>query len=58
VIQFRPYHPDAYADRAVAHYYRKAYDRAWADVKTCRRLGGKVNPALLDALKNATGRSE
>ena len=58
VIQFRPYHPDAYADRAVAYYYQKAYDRAWADVQTCRRLGGEVNPALLEALKQATGRSE
>ena len=48
----------AYLNRAVAYYYRRDYDKAWADVKACRRLGGEVFPVFLGELRKASGREE
>ena len=36
----------------------KAYDKAWADVKMCRKLGGTPNPEFIEALTRDSGRSE
>ena len=36
----------AYNNRAVTYYFMQAYDKAWADVKMYRRLGGTPTPAV------------
>jgi tetratricopeptide (TPR) repeat protein len=48
----------AYSSRAIAYYVLKAYDKAWADVRTCRKLGEPPHPGFVRALSNASGRSE
>ena len=57
-IRLMPGYAEAYHDRAVAYYWLKRYEQAWADVKVCRQLGGKVNDAFLKALEQASGRME
>ncbi len=57
-IQINPRLAGAYNNRAVSYFAAKQYDRAWADVKTCRELGGTPPPAFIDALGQASGRSE
>ncbi len=49
---------NAYNNRAAAHYQMKDYDKAWADVKMCRKLGGTPNPIFIEDLTRASGRSE
>jgi hypothetical protein len=41
---------------AIAHFHRRDYDKARADVKECRRLGGKVEPGFPAELRRASGR--
>ena len=53
-IAIKPDFAEAYNNRAVVHYFRRQYDKAWADVNTCRKLGGKVNRVLLAALRKAS----
>jgi len=48
----------AYFNRAVTHYLMKAYDKAWANVMMCRKLGGTPNPKLIEDLMRVSGRSE
>jgi len=48
----------AYSSRAIAYYLLKAYDKAWADVRICRKLGEPPHPGFLSALSKASGRSE
>ena len=43
---------------ALAPGFGAAYHKAWADVKECQRLGGKVNPKFLTLLRKASGRKE
>ena len=57
-VELKPDFGEAYNNRAVAHFLMKAYDRAWADVKTYRKLGGTPNPEFIEALTRASGRSE
>lgn len=57
-IELKPDHALAHANRADAYFFLKEYDKAWADVRTFRRLGGKPHPALVRALNEATGRTE
>ena len=57
-IKLKPDYAMAYYDRAVSYFYRDDYDKAWADVKRCQRLGYKVPPGFLEALRKASGRSE
>ncbi len=44
---------DAYYGRATAYYGLSSYQKAWADVKACLRLGGKVDPEFLADLRKA-----
>ncbi len=46
----------AYNNRAIAYYHLKEYDAAWADVHQAEALGAAVNPALINALKQVSGR--
>ncbi len=57
-IELQPGDASAYNNRGYAHFSIKEYGKAWADVRTCRQLGGRPNPALVAALTRATGRSE
>jgi len=57
-INLAPHEPTVYHNRAVCYWQMKDYDRAWADVKTCRQSGGKVHPGFLKDLTAASGRSE
>ena len=49
---------EAYHNRAIAYYYLKEYDKAWADVRMCRQLGGTPNADFLANLMKVTGRKE
>ena len=42
---------EAHHNRAIAYYFMRDYDKAWADVKACQRLGGKVYPGFLTELR-------
>jgi protein O-mannosyl-transferase len=57
-IELNPRYAEAYGSRAVYRYVMKAYDLAWADLKTCRQLGGAPNPEFVAALTKASGRTE
>jgi tetratricopeptide (TPR) repeat protein len=58
-IEWKPdFAVGAYNNRATAHFYLKHYDQAWADVQACRRAGGQPSLALLNWLKQATGRTD
>jgi tetratricopeptide (TPR) repeat protein len=57
-IEVGPASPDVFHDRAIAHSHRYDYEKAWADVKECQRLGGEVDPKFLAELRKASGREE
>ena len=57
-IELKPAYPEAYHNRAVTCYYLKKYDQAWADVKTCRQLGGTPHSEFVKKLIEASGRTE
>ena len=48
----------AYNNRAAVHLHLKHYDKAWADLRRCRELGGVPPAGLVEALVKASGRSE
>jgi tetratricopeptide (TPR) repeat protein len=49
-----------YDNRAIAYYYKKDYDKTWADEHKAQDLNQGVtwNPKFLDALKKASGRDK
>jgi tetratricopeptide (TPR) repeat protein len=57
-IQLQPDCADAYKNRSAAYYHLGDYDRAWADVKTARRLGAVPDPEVVRLLTTASGRTE
>ena len=57
-IALRPDFVQAYQNRAMAHTRMEAYDKAWSDVQTIRKLGGTPAPAVIEELKNKSGRAE
>jgi hypothetical protein len=57
-IELKPGDVRALHNRAVACCVSKAYDKAWADVKAIRRLGGKPDPNFIAQLTKESGRSE
>ena len=57
-IAIEPDNAPAYNGRSVSYYLTKEYDKAWADVKKCRQLGGKPHPDFIKALSEVTGRTE
>jgi protein O-mannosyl-transferase len=58
VIALKPDYADAYQNRALAHCELKAYDKAWADLESCRRLGVTPSPDLVRRIAAASGRTE
>lgn len=54
-IGIRPNFSAAYHNRGIAYMAMNEYQKAWADVHICRRLGGKVNPAFIRRLAAASG---
>ena len=48
----------AYQNRAIAYSKTKNYDKAWADVKRVRELGGTPVPTFVEELTKKSGRSE
>jgi tetratricopeptide (TPR) repeat protein len=55
-IRMAPNDPRGYAQRTVLHYRAKRYDAAWADLAVAEKLGAKMRPEFLEALKTASGR--
>lgn len=48
----------AYKARSWAYARKGDYNRAWAEVKKCRELGGSMNDEFIKALSKASGRTE
>jgi tetratricopeptide (TPR) repeat protein len=57
-IELRGDYGEAYRNRAWAHYKVGDYDRAWADIRSARRFGAPPNPAIVQEIERASGRSE
>jgi tetratricopeptide (TPR) repeat protein len=55
-IELKPGFAPAWNNRIFVHLTLKEYDEAWQDVAALQKLGGQPNPALLKALKKASGR--
>jgi tetratricopeptide (TPR) repeat protein len=53
-IALKPEYPEAYNNRAAAYFELKEYGKARADVEMCARLGGRPDPALVQALAEAS----
>jgi len=56
-IAINPNYAEAYLNRGLAYYLAKEYDKAWLDEHEVERLGYAVHPEFLNALKEASGRS-
>jgi tetratricopeptide (TPR) repeat protein len=57
-IQLMPKDSTVYNSRALVFIRMKLYDKAWEDVYTIRRLGGKVDDGLLNMLRRESARDE
>lgn len=57
-IELLPTNPDPYNNRAVTLHALKECDKAWADVKMYRKLGGTPHPAFVRELSKASERRE
>ena len=57
-VAVKPDYAEAYYKRALLYYFRPDYDKAWPDVKACRKYGGKVTPGFLAELRKDSGREE
>jgi Tfp pilus assembly protein PilF len=57
-IEIMPDISGAYLLRVTAWTELKQYDKAWADVKTCRQQGVNLSKEELKKLIDASGRSE
>ncbi len=55
-IEISPENAEAYNNRAFAYYYFKEYDKSWIDVQKAELLGGRIDAAFLEGLKQASGR--
>ncbi len=57
-IELKPNLAAAYQNRAIAYSQIRAFDKAWADVRALRNLGGAPNPLFVEELTGNSGRSE
>jgi tetratricopeptide (TPR) repeat protein len=57
-IALKPDLVAAYQNRAIAYSKTNAYDKAWADVKRLRDLGGTPLPSFVDDLTRKSGRAQ
>ena len=51
-IEIEPDYTKAYYNRGIMFFALKAYDLSYSDIQKVLSLNGKVNPALMQALKN------
>ena len=58
VTEINPADASAWRGRAFCRYRLKDYAGAWADVESCRRLGGSFPEEFLKALASASGREQ
>ena len=54
-IALKPDLPEAYGGRAAARYHIKEYAKARADLETCEKLHGQVDPSFRAAVMQAAG---
>ncbi len=57
-ISLKPGVASAYQCRAISYFKLRQYDKAWEDVRQCRKLGHPVDTELIKELKQATGIAE
>ncbi len=55
-IEINPKDTAAYNDRAIIYYKLREYDKTWDDVHKIKELKAAVDPQLINALKQVTGR--
>jgi len=55
-VEINPEFSTAYHNRAAAYFLKGDYDEAWEDVHKAESLGDHIHPALLNALRKASGR--
>ena len=55
-IELDPKFAEAYYGRGSAYYFKGEYDKAWKDVHKSQSLDYQVDPAFLEALREASGR--
>jgi tetratricopeptide (TPR) repeat protein len=55
-VEIDPGFVKAVLARGVAYYYKREYDKAWADVHKVQGLGFRVPPGFLQALEQASAR--
>ena len=56
-IKLNPRHPNAYRNRGIAYALKKQFNKALEDLQKAQRLGVRVNPKILDQLKQAAGKT-
>ena len=56
-IDLAPDSGEIYRSRALCYHRLGEYDKAWADVRTCRKLGVRVHPGFIAELSKASGKS-
>ena len=57
-IELNPQFVAGYNYRAISYYQLKEYDKAWADVRKVEEFGMHVNPELVNALRQASGKDK
>ena len=57
-VALNPNDAKSYNSRAVTWFFKKDYNKAWADVKRCRQVGGTLHPRFIELLQQASGRRE
>lgn len=55
-ISINPEYARVYYYRAFIWYYQKDFEKVWADVEKCRKLGVTYEPRFIEKLKKASGR--
>ena len=54
-IELRPDFAETYSSRGMAFYSLRESEKAWADVRMCRQLGGTPDPEFVRKLAESTG---
>ena len=49
---------NAYSNRGEAYFYKKNYNKSWEDINKAESLGNKIDSALFEKLKKASGRDK
>ena len=57
-MELNPTDPASYEGRAKVWFNRRDYDRAWEDVNRALERGGRPDPELMEALRQASGRRQ